>query len=117
MILMTYDLWIIGIGGIKLNKNEINRAKREDARAHALVSALDLELSEVLDIYGVTLLGIALRFGQWESLITLKADIGGVRSVAFTGSDTPSRAILKALSMAQNDSLRWREDRYNLKKP
>lgn len=97
-------------------QKEIIRRKKTDARAHALVSALDTQLSEVLELYGVTLLGIALRFGQWESLITLKADIGGVRSVAFTGSDTPSRAILKALSMAQNDSLRWREDRYNLKK-
>lgn len=99
-----------------MNKKEINRAKREDARARALVSALDTELSEVLDLHGVTLLGIAIKFGQWENLITLKADIGGVRSVSFTGSDTPTNTVLKALSMAQNDVLRWREDRYNLKK-
>lgn len=88
------------------------RETRETKRRNRLVKCLEYELAGRLQMNGVELQGFALKFDDVECLMTLKADIGGVRHVSFVGSDTPINCILKAQNMANNDRLRWREDRY-----
>jgi hypothetical protein len=95
---------------------DVVREQRETARRDALVKALEFSLSGALELNGITLLGFAVKYDAYECLLTLKADIGGTRSVSFVGSDSVMNAILKATSAAENDRLRWREDIYG-KKP
>lgn len=78
----------------------------------ALVRALEFEMAGSLEAVGITMVGFAIKWDAWECLLTLKADIGGVRNVAFIGSDSPINAILKTVAATQNDRLRWKVDKY-----
>lgn len=91
---------------------DLVREKRETKRRDALVKALEFDLAGSLEMQGIQLIGFAIKFDAYECLMTLKADIGGARQVAFIGSDSVMNAILKAVSAAKNDRLRWREDVY-----
>lgn len=91
---------------------EQKQEDRNSARREALQKALDYQLAETLDLAGITLVGFAVKYDAWECLLTLKGDIAGVRSVSFVGSDTVMNAILKALSAAKYDRLRWKDDVY-----
>lgn len=91
------------------------RETRETKRRDALVRALEFELPGSLENQGITLLGFALKYDAYECLMTIKADVGGVRHVAFIGAASPIDCILRAVQTAQNDRLRWREDKYNVK--
>lgn len=86
--------------------------ERETKRRDALVAALEYRLPGSLETQGVTLLGFAVKFDAYECLLTLKADIGGRREVAFVGGASVIDCILRAVNAAANDRLRWREDRY-----
>lgn len=85
---------------------------RDTKRRDALIRALEYELPGSLEVKGITMIGFALKYDAYECLMTLKADVGGTRSVAFVGAGTPIDCILKAVQAATNDRLRWREDRY-----
>ena len=93
----------------QLDKEEEDRGS---SRRLALEKALNSELAETLDLSGITLLGFAVKYDAWECLLTLKADVAGVRRVSFIGSDTVTNAVLKALSAAKYDRLRWKDDIY-----
>lgn len=86
--------------------------ERETRRRDKLVKVLDFELVGTLETQGITPLGFAVKWDAWECLLTMKADIGGVRHVAFVGSDTIINCLIKTVSQAQADRLRWREDIY-----
>lgn len=91
---------------------EIVQEQRETKRRDALVHALEYGLAGSLETKGITLLGLALKWDAYECLMTIKADVGGVRSVAFVGAGSAIDSILKGVNAAQNDRLRWREDVY-----
>lgn len=88
------------------------KEEKEARRRVALVKALEFELADNLDLAGITLLGFAVKWDAFECLMTVKADIGGVRHVAFVGSDSVINAIIKATVAAKYDRLRWKEDVY-----
>lgn len=88
------------------------KEERETRRRDALVKALEFELPGTLELNGITLVGFAIKYDAFECLMTVKADIGGERSVSFVGASSPINCILKAVQMAKSDRLRWRKDRY-----
>ena len=89
------------------------RELRETTRRDALIRALEFGLVGALASFGIEMLGFSIKYESFDCLLTLKAEIKGVRSVAFVSSDTIMNVLLKTDSMAANHSLRWRPDRYH----
>lgn len=92
---------------------DIKVEARETAKRDLLVKVLEFGLVGALEAQGIELLGFAFKYDAFNSLMTIKADIGGVRSVCFIGSDTLINCILKAHSEACRDTLTWRADKYH----
>lgn len=86
---------------------------REVARRDALVRALEFGIVGALQTQGIELCGLAIKYDVFNCLLTLKADVQGVRSVCFVGSDSLMNVLLKADSMASNEVLQWRPDQYH----
>ncbi len=94
---------------------ELQREVKEEKRRVSLVKALEFELVGTLETQGIQMVGFAVKFDAWECLMTLKAEIGGKRQVAFVGADSVISCILKAVQAAQYDKLKWRVDVYTSK--
>lgn len=92
---------------------DIKREQRETARRDALVRALEFGIVGALEIQGIHLVGLAIKYDAFNCLLTIKADVQGTRSVCFVGSDTMMNVLLKADAMAANDALVWRADQYH----
>ncbi|MCK5317997.1 MAG: hypothetical protein KAJ55_08785 [Anaerolineales bacterium] len=92
---------------------EVKQEERSLAKQVALIKALEFGLVGALEGQGIELLGIAFKYDPFNVLMTIKADIAGVRSIAFVGSDTFINCILKADSAARRHSLTWRADKYH----
>jgi hypothetical protein len=59
------------------------------------------------------MVGFSIKYEAFDCLLTLKADVAGIRSVSFVSSDTLLNVLLKTDSMAANHSLKWRADQYH----
>jgi predicted membrane protein len=92
---------------------DLVREEKETKRREALVKALEFELPGLLEIQGITMVGFAVKYDAYECLMTLKADVGGVRQVCFIGASSVIGCILNAVQAARNDRLRWRVDKYH----
>lgn len=92
---------------------DLKRELRESRKRDALVRALEFGLVGALEMQGIELLGFALRYEEFNCLLTLKANVDDLRSVAFVGSDTIINVLLKADNMASNQALKWRVDKYH----
>lgn len=91
---------------------ELKREIRETARRDALVKALEYGIAGALESQGITLLGLAIRYGDFDCLLTLKGESENQRSVAFIGSDSIMNCILKTYQAARSGTLRWKPDQY-----
>lgn len=91
------------------------REQRETKRRDTLVKCLEYELPGVLEMQGITLIGFAVKFDAYECLMTIKADVGGERNVAFVGGSSIIDCILKSVQAAKAERLRWRKDVYSNK--
>ena len=91
---------------------ELKREVREAARRDALVRALDYGLPGALAHQGATMLGFALKYGEFVQLLTLKASFEGKAMVCFVSSDTIMNCFLRAESLALGNNLDWRPDKY-----
>lgn len=81
----------------------------------ALAKALDHGIVGGLEVQGIQLLGLSIRHSAMDCLVTLRADVGGVRKVAFIGSDTIVNCFLKCYSDVARDRLHWRVDKFGRK--
>lgn len=85
---------------------------KEANRNQAVVRALDYGFVGALEAQGIELLGFAFRYNAYDSLMTIKAVVGGQQQVCFVGSESLAGCILKAQSDARGDRLKWRPDKY-----
>lgn len=92
---------------------ELQQEKQETAKRNALIKALDFGIVGALETQGIQLLGLAIKHDAFNCLLTVKADVGGVRSVCFIGSDSIINCFLKLESEAIRNELRWRADKYH----
>lgn len=92
---------------------DVKVEERETAKRDALVRALEFGIVGALSTQGIELMGLSIKYDAFNCLLTLKADVAGVRSVSFVGSDTMVNVLLKADSMAANEVLKWRPDQYH----
>lgn len=88
---------------------EENDAKKRDA----LVKALAYGIHDALEYYGADLRGISIKYDEYNILLTVRAERGGIRAVCFVGSDSMTNALLKLYSDASNDALFWKPDQYH----
>lgn len=86
--------------------------ERERRRRDTLIMVLEYGLVGALQAQDIEMLGFAFKYDAFNSLMTVKAVVGGVKSVAFVGSDSVMNCFLKAYSEAQRHDLRWRPDKY-----
>lgn len=86
---------------------EVEIELRDTAKRDALVRALEFGIVGALESQGIEMLGFSFKYDAFNSLMTIRAVVGGVKSVAFVGSDTVINCILKAQSEAQRDGLVW----------
>lgn len=83
------------------------------ARAHkALIRAIEFELQSSVALTGGVLTGFAVKIDDWQTLVTLKAVVDDVPSVAFVGADSLMGCILKAVREAKGGKLSWRADKW-----
>lgn len=90
-------------------------AAAEDADAKKrdkLVKALAFGIHDALEYYGADLRGISIKYDEFNILVTVRAERGGIRAVCFVGSDTMINALLKLYSEASRDALVWKPDQY-----
>lgn len=93
---------------------QLDQAQEErTARANkALVRAVDFELQSAVALTGGVLTGFAVKIDDWQTLVTLKALVNDVPSVAFVGADSLKGCLLKAVREARSDKLSWRADKW-----
>lgn len=86
--------------------------EREKSRRLALIKALEYGLVRALENQGAMLRGFAIRYEEFNCLMTLRADINGIRHVSFIGSDTMMNCLIKADVTAAQNRLKWQPDKY-----
>jgi len=91
---------------------DVQREQRETARRDTLVRALEFGIAGALAHQGATLLGFALKYSEFDQLLTLKADFEGKAHVSFVSSDTMMNCFIKAERQALGNNLDWRPDKY-----
>ena len=87
--------------------------EREAERRKALVRALEFGLVDALNDHSILLLGFSFKYDLFNCLMTIKAVVENVTSVAFIGSDTVINCIVKADREAHQGRLYWRPDKYH----
>lgn len=85
---------------------------RRVRRDKAVLRALDFELVGTFDAQGITLTGLSARWNEYDCLVTLKGVVDGEKQVAFVGSDCLTNCLVKVVTDARNDRVRWRQDKY-----
>lgn len=94
---------------------DLELEKRETTRRNQLIRALEFGIVGALEAQGIELVGFAVKYDAFNCLLTLRAEIGGDRQVAFVGSDSLVNCFLKTESDALRGCLSWRADRYHPK--
>lgn len=89
-------------------KREIRELKRRDR----LVKGLEFSLAGAIQFQGGVLRGLSIRYGDFDCLLTLKADFEGAWKVSNVSSDTMMNVLLKTISDAEKGRLSWRADKY-----
>lgn len=92
---------------------DIKREQHTAEKHKALIRALEFGLVGALESQGIELHGLTFKYDPFNVLLTIKAEVDGVVSVCFVGSDELINCILKAESEARRRSLRWRPDKYH----
>ena len=93
-------------------RSEKARGKAAANRKDKLFRSLDGGIDDALESQGVQMLGLSIRNHAFSCLLTIRADIGGVRSVSFVASNNVINCLLKAQNDAEMDRLTWRTDEY-----
>lgn len=91
---------------------EQKQEERAAQRRLQLEKALEFELAGSIEASGYTFLGFTVRYRVDDAFIVLKATTGDKSYVSFIGSDTIANGLLKCVREAKQDTLRWKEDKY-----
>lgn len=86
--------------------------ERESARRDQLIKAVEYGLVTALVNQGAELRGFSIRYEDYDCLLTVRADLNGIRHVAFINSDTIMNCIIRASSAAAGNRLSWQRDKY-----
>lgn len=88
-------------------------AEEADAKKREkLIEALSFGIHDALEYYGAELRGLSIKYDEFNILVTVRAERGGIPAVCFVGSDSMVNALVKLYSEASRDALVWKPDRY-----
>lgn len=91
---------------------ELLQEERTRKYHSALANALDYGIVGMLQAQDIELLGMSIKHDAFYSLLTVKADIAGTRSVCFVGADSIANCFLKLVVYGRRDELNWQKDKY-----
>ena len=86
--------------------------ERDAKRREKLIEALSFGIHDALEYYGAELRGLSIKYDEFNILVTVRAERGGIGAVCFVGSDTMVNALVKLYAEASRDALVWKPDRY-----
>jgi hypothetical protein len=92
---------------------DLEHEVRETSRRDELVKALEFGLAGAIANQGAKLQGFAIKYGDFDCLMTIKADFDSGRMIAFVGSDTIMNCLLRSYHAAARNELRWKADQYH----
>lgn len=87
--------------------------EREGRRRLELVKALEYGLADAIQSQGGVLLGLSIKYGEFDCLLTIRADFEGKRFISYTGSDSMINCFLKAYAEADRVASHWCVDKYH----
>ena len=70
-------------------------------------------LADAVAEAGGLLQGLSAKLSGADCLLTVRAEFGPGRMVAFIGGEDLAACLRKAMREARSDSLRWKEDQYS----
>lgn len=91
---------------------EARREQKQERHDKAIIVAVEYGLFEAVGHAGGVLTGFAVRLGDEDCLMTLRAVVAGSAQIAFIGSDSLGNCLVKAVREAEADRLSWRADKY-----
>lgn len=91
---------------------ELVREERQQRLDDALVKCVEYGLEGAVAHAGGSLTGLAVKLGEGDCLLTVKAVVAGRAQISFVGSHSLAGCLLKAEREAKLDRLRWRADKY-----
>lgn len=91
---------------------DIKSEEKIASRQAALVRAVEFELIGSLSHGGAALNGFSVKLRGYDCLLVLRAHVDDMNQVAFVSADDLGGCLIKAVRMALNDGLRWKEDAY-----
>lgn len=84
--------------------------EKSKKRRLKLGSLLDGGLEYALNRAGAELVGLTVKFGDYDCLLVVKVVLAGRRQVAFIGSSDLPTCLLKLEDLALRDVVGWRVD-------
>lgn len=91
---------------------DVKEEEKDTKKRDEVFKALSFGIHDALEYYGADLRGLSIKYDDWNILITVRAERGGIRAVSFIGSDTIINALLKLYAEASRDALKWKADAY-----
>lgn len=85
---------------------------RQAKRAKKIVRVVEFELEGALATQGAELEGLSAKFDGGDCLITLRVQLDGRAQIAFVGAGDFGGALIKCVTAANSDKLRWRDCNY-----
>lgn len=93
----------------QLEAESENRAAKRD---RVVLFACNGGLLDTIRREGGMLEGLSFKFGEYDCLLTLRAEFPAGRRVCFIGGDDLAYCIRKAYVAAQRGNLRWKQDKF-----
>lgn len=93
---------------------EAAREKKQAAQALKLWRCASTGLFEAVERSGGELRGFSMKVGEWDCLLTLRADFPTGPCVGFVGGETIGGCLLKAEMQASRDAIGWRPDNFKV---
>lgn len=93
---------------------EVKIEKAQQAKAMRLWRCAESGLLEAVERCGGELRGFSVKLGEWDCLLTLRADFPSGPCVGFVGGETLGGCLLKAQGQASKDAIKWRPDNFKV---
>lgn len=91
---------------------ELAREQREEKRRIGILEAVEGGLEAAVSHAGGQFTGMAVKGGEGDCMLVIKAVMPAGPCVAFVGASDLGSALMKAVREARRDKLRWRADQY-----
>lgn len=85
---------------------------RAARRRKLLLKAVTGGLEDAVGRAGGELRGLSLKLGDYEVLMTLRAEFPAGSMVGFVGGADVEACYIKGMNLAGNDQMKWREDKW-----